>query len=134
MLARYTLAQPFLQAFAGIGIPVAIVTALVARVPVGVALITFLPAIPTIAMVTFEAVGLREFCRVYYVRPRAVDYLRLLVGAPFYQVVLAAAACRAVLRELRGDRSWEKTAHSGAHRDPTAAPLIDVARPERQTA
>jgi cellulose synthase/poly-beta-1,6-N-acetylglucosamine synthase-like glycosyltransferase len=134
MLARYTLAQPFLQAFAGIAIPFAIVTALVSSVPVGVALITFLPAIPTIAMVTFEAVGLREFCRVYYVRPRAVDYLRLLVGAPFYQVVLAAAACRAVLRELRGDRSWEKTAHSGAHRDPTAAPLIDVARPERQTA
>jgi cellulose synthase/poly-beta-1,6-N-acetylglucosamine synthase-like glycosyltransferase len=134
MLARYTLAQPFLQAFAGIAIPFAIVTALVSSVPVGVALITFLPAIPTIAMVVFEAVGLREFCRVYYVRPRAIDYLRLLVGAPFYQVVLAAAACRAVLRELRGDHSWEKTAHSGAHRDPAAAPLIDVARPERQTA
>jgi cellulose synthase/poly-beta-1,6-N-acetylglucosamine synthase-like glycosyltransferase len=134
MLARYSLAQPFLQAFAGIGIPFAIVTAIVADAPVGVALITFLPAVPTIAMVVFEAVGLREFCRVYYVRPRAKDYLRLLVGAPFYQVVLAMAACRAVLRELRGDRGWEKTAHSGAHRDPVAAPLIDAARPERRAA
>jgi cellulose synthase/poly-beta-1,6-N-acetylglucosamine synthase-like glycosyltransferase len=134
MLARYTLAQPFLQAFSGIAIPFAILTALVASVPVGVALITFLPAVPTIAMVVFEAVGLREFGRVYYMRPRAVDYLRLVVGAPLYQVVLAAAACRAVLRELRGDRSWEKTAHSGAHRDPAAAPLVDVAHPESQTA
>jgi cellulose synthase/poly-beta-1,6-N-acetylglucosamine synthase-like glycosyltransferase len=134
MLARYTLAQPFLQAFAGIAIPFAIVTALVSGVPIGVALITFLPAIPTIAMVVFEAVGLREFGRVYYVRPRAYDYLRLLAGAPFYQVVLAAAACRAVVRELRGDRSWEKTAHSGAHRDPAAAPLIELVRPGSQNA
>jgi hypothetical protein len=101
---------------------------------VGVALMTFLPALPTIAMVMFEAVGLREFCRVYYVRPRAIDYIRLLVGAPFYQVVLAAAACRAVARELRGERGWEKTAHTGAHRDPVASPSIDVARRERRAA
>jgi cellulose synthase/poly-beta-1,6-N-acetylglucosamine synthase-like glycosyltransferase len=134
LLARYTLAQPFLQAFAGIGIPFAIATAVIARVPVGVALITFLPAVPTVAMVVFEAVGLREFCRVYYMRPRAVDYLRLLLGAPFYQVVLALAACRAVVRELRGDRGWEKTAHSGAHRDPVATPLLDVAPAERRAA
>jgi hypothetical protein len=106
----------------------------IARVPVGVALITFLPAVPTVAMVVFEAVGLREFCRVYYMRPRAVDYLRLLLGAPFYQVVLALAACRAVVRELRGDRGWEKTAHSGAHRDPVATPLLDVAPAERGAA
>jgi cellulose synthase/poly-beta-1,6-N-acetylglucosamine synthase-like glycosyltransferase len=134
MLARYTLAQPFLQAFAGIGIPVAIVTALLARVPVGVALITFLPLIPTLAMVMFEAMGLREFCRVYYVRARVVDYVRLIAGTPLYQVVLALAACRAVLRELRGQRGWEKTAHSGAHRDPAAAPLIASVQPERHAA
>jgi ABC-type polysaccharide transport system permease subunit len=118
MLARYTLAQPFLQAFAGLGIPFAIVTALLAQVPVGVALITFLPAVPTLAMVTFEVVGFREFCRVYYARPRFTDYLRLLISTPFYQMVLAAGACRAVARELRGLRSWEKTSHAGAHRAP----------------
>jgi cellulose synthase/poly-beta-1,6-N-acetylglucosamine synthase-like glycosyltransferase len=131
MLARYTLAQPFLQALAGIGIPVAVVTAVVARVPVGVALITFLPAIPTLAMVAFDAVGLREFCRVYYVRAGLLDYARLIAGTPLYQVVLALAACRAVLRELRGQRGWEKTAHSGAHRDPGATPLIVSLQSER---
>jgi cellulose synthase/poly-beta-1,6-N-acetylglucosamine synthase-like glycosyltransferase len=134
MLARYTLAQPFLQAFAGIGIPVAIVTALFVRVPVGVALITFLPAIPTLAMMMFEAVGLREFCRAYYFRARLIDYVRLFAGAPLYQVVLAAAACRAVVRELRGQRGWEKTAHSGAHRDPASTPLIVPVQPERRAA
>jgi cellulose synthase/poly-beta-1,6-N-acetylglucosamine synthase-like glycosyltransferase len=116
LLARYTLAQPFLQAFAGLGIPFAVLTAILAKVPVGVALITFLPALPTLAMVIFEIVGFREFCRVYYARPRIKDYLRLVIGTPFYQLVLAAGACRAVARELRGERGWEKTSHKGAHR------------------
>jgi glycosyltransferase XagB len=116
MLARYTLAQPFLQAFAGVAIPFAIASAIVIRVPVGVALLSFLPAIPTAAMVAFEVVGLREFCRVYYVRPKLRDYTRLLLGTPLYQLMLAAAACRAVARELRGERGWEKTTHSGVPR------------------
>jgi cellulose synthase/poly-beta-1,6-N-acetylglucosamine synthase-like glycosyltransferase len=116
LLARYTLAQPFMQAFAGIGVPLAIVCALAVKVPVGIALVTFLPALPTIAMVVFELVGVREFCRVYLVRPRLRDYVRLAIGTPFYQLMLAAAAFRAVVREARGQRGWEKTAHSGAHR------------------
>jgi cellulose synthase/poly-beta-1,6-N-acetylglucosamine synthase-like glycosyltransferase len=116
LLARYTLAQPFMQAFAGIGVPLAIVCALAVKVPVGIALVTFLPALPTIAMVVFELVGVREFCRVYLVRPRLRDYVRLAIGTPFYQLMLAVAACRAVVREARGQRGWEKTAHSGAHR------------------
>ncbi len=128
LLARYTLAQPFLQAFAGVAIPFAIVSAIVMSVPVGVALISFLPAIPTIAMVAFEVVGLREFCRVYYVRPKLRDYTRLILGTPLYQVMLAAAACRAVTRELRGERGWEKTNHSGAHRGAPASGALELSR------
>jgi cellulose synthase/poly-beta-1,6-N-acetylglucosamine synthase-like glycosyltransferase len=119
MLARYTLAQPFLQAFSGVAIPFAVFCAVILRVPVGVALLSFIPAVPTIAMLVFEVVGLREFCRVYYVRPRLRDYLRLIIGTPVYQVLLAVAALRAVARELRGERGWEKTAHKGAHREAT---------------
>jgi hypothetical protein len=93
-----------------------VLTAVLAEVPVGIALITFLPALPTVAMVIFEVVGFRDFCRVYYARPRITDYLRLVIGTPFYQMLLAAGACRAVARELRGQRGWEKTSHTGAHR------------------
>jgi cellulose synthase/poly-beta-1,6-N-acetylglucosamine synthase-like glycosyltransferase len=129
MLARYTLAQPFLQAFSGLAIPFAVFCAVALKVPVGVALLSFMPAVPTIAMLVFEVVGLREFCRVYYVRPRLRDYLRLVIGAPFYQVILAVAAVRAVARELRGERGWEKTAHKGAHRDSTnTSGALELAR------
>jgi cellulose synthase/poly-beta-1,6-N-acetylglucosamine synthase-like glycosyltransferase len=116
MLARYTLAQPFLQAFSGVAIPFGVFCGVAARVPIGVALISFLPALPTIAMLVFEIVGLREFSRVYLVKVRLWDYVRLVVGAPFYQLILAVGACRAVTRELRGERGWEKTAHRGEHR------------------
>jgi cellulose synthase/poly-beta-1,6-N-acetylglucosamine synthase-like glycosyltransferase len=140
MLARYTLAQPFLQAFSGIAIPFAVGCALALQVPVGVALVSFVPAVPTIAMIVFEVVGLREFCRVYYIRPRLRDYLRLVIGAPFYQVILAAAALRAVARELRGERGWEKTPHKGAHRESGGTSgahelaRYDHARPQYETA
>jgi cellulose synthase/poly-beta-1,6-N-acetylglucosamine synthase-like glycosyltransferase len=129
LLARYTLAQPFLQAFAGLAIPFAIGCSIAAHVPVGIALFSFLPAIPMLAMAAFEVVGLREFCRVYHVRPKLRDYARLLLGTPFYQVMLAISTCRAVLRELRGARDWEKTAHSGAHRAESSGALELADRP-----
>jgi cellulose synthase/poly-beta-1,6-N-acetylglucosamine synthase-like glycosyltransferase len=130
MLARFTLSQPFLQAFAGVAIPVSVATALFVRVPVALALLTFLPAIPTAAMAAFEVVGLREFCRVYYIRARWTDYLILVVGTPFYQVLLGVAAVRAVVREARGQRGWEKTSHSGAHLSPV---LSGITRPVPET-
>jgi cellulose synthase/poly-beta-1,6-N-acetylglucosamine synthase-like glycosyltransferase len=127
VLARFTLAQPFLQAFAGICIPLSICFAIWAHVPLLIAMISFLPAIPTIAMVCFEIVGLREFCRVYYVRARALDYITLILGTPIYQLLLGLSALRAVLREATGQRGWEKTAHSGAHLGAAAAPMTHEA-------
>ena len=120
-MARYTLSSPFLQAFTGVAVPINVTLALTAEVPVGVALLSFVPAIPTVLSLVFDAVALREFGRIYYVRPRAWHYLRLVLGTFPYQLLLAAAALRAVYREMRGERGWEKTSHVGAHRLPGAA-------------
>jgi cellulose synthase/poly-beta-1,6-N-acetylglucosamine synthase-like glycosyltransferase len=115
-LARWTLFSPFLQAFTGVAAPAAVVTALLVHAPVPVALLTFVPMVPTLASVLFEVVALREFCRLYYVRPRRYDYVRLLAGTFPYALLLSFAAVRAVVREARGQRGWEKTEHVGAHR------------------
>lgn len=132
ILARFTLSMPFMQAFSGIGIVVSIATAILLRAPVALALLSFLPAVPTLATLAFELAGLREFCRTYYVRPRLADYVWLAVGTFPYQLVLAGAAVRAVARELLGRRGWEKTAHVGAHRQGALDPRheVDVAVPE----
>jgi cellulose synthase/poly-beta-1,6-N-acetylglucosamine synthase-like glycosyltransferase/putative flippase GtrA len=116
LLARYTLAMPFLQAFIGLLIPLSFATTLFARVPVLAALITFIPLVPVLAVLVMEAVALGELCRNYGFRARLRDYLRLALGTLPYHALLSLAALRAVLRELRGNRSWEKTAHVGAHR------------------
>jgi glycosyltransferase XagB len=116
LLARYTLAMPFLQAFTGVLIPVSLATMILLDLPVLAALITFVPLVATLATLAVEAAGLGEFCRSYGHRARPLDYLRLLFGTFPYHLLLGAAALRAVLRERRGERGWEKTAHVGAHR------------------
>jgi glycosyltransferase XagB len=126
LLARYTLAMPFLQAFIGLLIPMAFATTVLAQVPVLAALITFIPLVPVLAVLVMEAVALGELCRNYGSRARLRDYLRLVLGTLPYHALLGLAAMRAVLRELSGNRSWEKTAHVGAHRaEPVTAVDLD---------
>lgn len=122
MLARYTLVGPFLQAFSGLTIPIGIFIALFLDVPVGVALITFLPVVPTLATLAFEVVGLHDFGEQYDLKIRPTHYVKLVVGAPFYMLVLSLAALRAVWREWTGRSDWELTRHVGAHLPQTSDP------------
>jgi cellulose synthase/poly-beta-1,6-N-acetylglucosamine synthase-like glycosyltransferase len=124
LLARYTLAQPFLQAFAAVLIPVSLATMILLDMPVLAALLTFVPLVPTLATLAVEAAAIGEFCRSYGRRATPLDYLRLLLGTFPYHLLLGAAALRAVLRERRGERGWEKTAHVGAHRQTGAGQAV----------
>lgn len=114
-LARYTLMTPFMQAATGVIIPVNCAVAVFLDVPVGIAIITFLPMITAMVTFVFEIVGLHDFGHQYGLRVRFTHYLKLIVGGPFYQVLLAGAAIRAVWREQRGRNEWELTSHTGAH-------------------
>jgi len=114
-LGIYILATPYLLALAWVMFPVAIVTAVALKAPILVTLLSFLPALPMLAMLAVEVAGLGDFCRTYGERASVRDYGRLVLGLPLYQVVLAFSAVRAVAREARGARGWEKTAHLGLH-------------------
>ncbi|MFI6357059.1 glycosyltransferase [Streptomyces sp. NPDC050743] len=115
MLARYTLMTPFFQAFSGVIIPLNISVAIFLDVPVGITVVTFLPALTAAITFVFEVVGLHDFGRQYALRVRVVHYVKLLAGGPVYQLLLAGAAVRAVWREQRGRTDWELTRHVGAH-------------------
>jgi cellulose synthase/poly-beta-1,6-N-acetylglucosamine synthase-like glycosyltransferase len=115
MLARWTLVTPFAQAFTGLLIPLDVLVALIGHVPTAIALVSFLPVLPTLGTFAFETVALHEFGRLYKLRVRVLDYVKLIVGGPFYQVLLAVAALRAVWRDQRGEGGWELTQHVGAH-------------------
>ncbi len=114
-LGVYILAMPYLLALAWLMIPVAIATAVAVKAPVLLTLVSFLPALPMLSILAVEIAGLGDFCRAYGERASARDYARLVLGLPLYQAVLAFAAARAVVREARGHRGWEKTAHLGLH-------------------
>ena len=125
LLARYTLSMPFLQAMTGLLVPLSVALMLFTSVPTGVVLITLLPIVPTIMTVAVEAAGYGEFCKLYGLKRRLRDYVYLVVGAVPYQLLLAFASIRAVVRQLRGDGSWEKTEHSNLHRIDTAGAQMD---------
>ncbi|MGY4967383.1 glycosyltransferase [Streptomyces sp. 900105245] len=123
MLARYTLMTPFFQAFAGLIIPANVAIALfLDGVPIGIALVTFLPLVPAAITFVFEVVGLHDFGRQYGLRVRLVHYIKLIIGGLPYQMLLSGAAIRAVWREYRGRSDWELTSHVGAHLDQDQIP------------
>ena len=113
--AWWTLVQQHAVAFSGVVLPLAILTGLVASVPPLVVLITFLPLVPTVAMLGFEMLILREWSQEMNLHVRVRDYVRLIVSLPFYQLLLAIAVLRAIGKYFSGDFAWEKTAHAGSH-------------------
>jgi cellulose synthase/poly-beta-1,6-N-acetylglucosamine synthase-like glycosyltransferase len=124
MTARYLLAMPFAQAFAGLLIPISFLTMIGLKAPAPFVMFTLLPLAPTLATLVIEVIGLAEFDRMFDLRARWRDYVKLVVGSFAYQLVLAAAAIRATAREIRGERGWEKTQHVGAHRvEPAPEPV-----------
>jgi glycosyltransferase XagB len=118
-LARYTLAMPLLQAATGVLMPLSIASMFLLKVPVPTALVTFLPLAPTLVTMAVESAALGEFGREFGIRIRPRDHARLLLGTFPYQLLLAAAAVRAVWRQSRGQGGWEKTTHTNAHRTTT---------------
>ena len=122
VLARYTLAMPFLQAATGLLLPLSLIAMVLVKVPVWVTLVSFLPLTPTLVTLAVESAGLSDFGREFGVRIRARDYARLVLGTFPYQMMLAFAALRSVWREARGQGGWEKTSHANVHRTASATP------------
>ena len=122
--ARYLLTMPFIQAATGLLIPLSVLMIAFVKVPTAIALISFIPLAPTLMLLAVEIVGLGEFGRLYQEKVRVRDYVKLVLGLVPYQVFLAAAAVRAVVRHVRGQNGWEKTEHTGQHRTPAAVPAV----------
>jgi cellulose synthase/poly-beta-1,6-N-acetylglucosamine synthase-like glycosyltransferase len=121
LLARYTLTQPFVQAFSGVALPIGILVAVFGTVPAVVALVTFLPMVPMAGTVVFQLVALRDLGKQYHIRITARHYLRFVLGVYPYMLVLIVAAARAAVREYSGRRNWELTRHVGAHLEASPA-------------
>ena len=128
-LAVYTLAFPLFQALTMIYLPVSLWMMFYVKVPVLVAMLSTLPVYVLLIQLGISVVGLYEFTSVHRLKPSRWSALWLVLAYFPYQWLLAYGALRAVWRQLRGDKSWEKTAHIGAHRTgqavaPVPTPIV----------
>lgn len=116
LLAVYTLGFPMFQASLALYLPVSVWMMFTVRTSVVIALALLLPAYLLLAHYAISVVGLYEFCEAHRFRPSITVPLTMAAVYMPYQWVLAYAALRAMIRQLRGVNNWEKTKHVGAHR------------------
>ena len=156
LMALYILSFPFMQAFLALYVPVSFAMMVLVKLPVLATLFLFAPSYALFAHFLLSVIGLNEFARAHGLRlpnrarvrlgglvialpAPAYPALHLLVTFFPYQWALGFAAIRSVLRELRGKKNWEKTAHVGAHRQhvqdiaASAQPVHNVAREDNKT-
>jgi cellulose synthase/poly-beta-1,6-N-acetylglucosamine synthase-like glycosyltransferase len=119
-LAFYTLAFPNAQAALGIYVPLSLLMILTLEAPVPVALISYLPVLLLAAHFMIHVVGLYEFTQAHGLVTSKRMVLKMAIAWFPYQLILAYAAIRALKRQIRGVSNWEKTAHTGQHRGPSA--------------
>jgi cellulose synthase/poly-beta-1,6-N-acetylglucosamine synthase-like glycosyltransferase len=122
-LAGYFLANPLLQAFAAVLLPLAAITAVVVKAPIGLTLLMFAPLVPLGITMLSQLVGLRQFTRSYQLKARAWHYASVLFLAPAYQLILGAAAAVALYKYSKGDTRWYKTGRAAEHREPLTTRL-----------
>lgn len=122
LLALYTLTFPLFQALAMLYLPVSLVLMAMVKVPVLVAMLSLLPVYLLLIQLAIGLVGLYEFAGVHRLRPSLWSPLLMIATYLPFQWLLSFSALRAVWRQLRGEGSWEKTHHVGAHRAPRVLP------------
>lgn len=126
LLALYTLSYPLLQAALLLLWPLLLPVALWLALPLPVTIASFLPLYVLLLQFVATALGALLFTREYGFRLPALMPVGMALTFLPYQWLLGLSALRAVYRELRREQSWEKTAHTGAHREPGAGRELEV--------
>ena len=116
LLALYTLAFPLLQTVLMLYLPLSLWMMFSVKTPTVVALISLLPLYMVVIQFVISMVGIFEFTTVHRLHATWRTPLWMLAAFLPYQWLLSYGALRAVWRQLRRNNSWEKTAHTGAHR------------------
>jgi cellulose synthase/poly-beta-1,6-N-acetylglucosamine synthase-like glycosyltransferase len=117
-LAGYILATPILQGASAVLLPIALITAVLVKAPIGIAMLMFAPLIPVGITIVTQLLGLREFARTYKVKASIWHYASILFFTQLYQLILMSAALVAAYKAARGDMTWYKTGRASQHREP----------------
>jgi cellulose synthase/poly-beta-1,6-N-acetylglucosamine synthase-like glycosyltransferase len=116
LLACYVLMLPEVQAFFALMIPVSVLMFFFVKLPLWLALITFLPLYCFVLTAFIDLAGLYEFLKAHKRRWSWREAMLMVIAFFPYQFILSIGAVRAVYRYIQGASNWEKTAHIGQHR------------------
>jgi cellulose synthase/poly-beta-1,6-N-acetylglucosamine synthase-like glycosyltransferase len=116
LLALYTFSYPIIQLPLTILWPVALFAGIFLKVPLIVAMASFLPLYAMVFQIAMTVVGAFIFAREYSYHVSPWMAIKLVLTFLPYQWMLGISSARAALRELEGNNNWEKTEHLGAHR------------------
>lgn len=124
LIAYMTLNMPRIQVFTGISLLLSFISVMAVILtewspPMVVTVITMIPAISAIMVLTFDLVALRHLGQEYNIKIKPWTYARLIYTTPVYQIALSWAAIRSEWKYYRKDFGWYKTTHVGRH-------LVDV--------
>lgn len=128
LLILYVLVAPSFMGFVIAISPFLILFGFLFKVSVVLSLLTFAPFFLSLLTMLMSLLGLHEFGKDQHLKIKLRSYAWLLITFLPYQGLLAVSATRALIREMRGSRGWEKTAHLGTHRAQVQvqAPVIDA--------
>jgi cellulose synthase/poly-beta-1,6-N-acetylglucosamine synthase-like glycosyltransferase len=121
ILAAYVLLTPFIQALFFLFVPISLVMVVAVKLPVWLAMLTYLPLYAFLLQACLDVAGLLEFIRVQQVAYSWRTIALIPLAFLPYQWLLALAATRAIYRQMQRRTNWEKTAHLGIHRKSVSA-------------
>ncbi|HEX7737548.1 MAG TPA: glycosyltransferase [Ktedonobacteraceae bacterium] len=111
LLAFYVLILPEIQAFFALLVPVSLAMLVLVKVPLWLAMFSFL-ALYCFALALFiDLVGLHEFLKAHQRKWSWREACVLVLAFFPYQWLLALSSLRACWRAMRGLTNWEKTPH-----------------------
>jgi len=121
LLALYVLVLPEVQALFALMVPISVLMFFLVKLPLWLAMITFMPLYCFVLAVFIDLAGLHEFLKAHHRPWRWREAATLLLAFFPYQMLLGLGAMRAVWRYIKGASNWEKTAHIGQHRGNNAS-------------
>lgn len=115
--AAYILTWPEFQALTFVYVFFSILMMFTVKLPVALAIFSFVPSFLLLMQMIFLNVGLFEFTRKYNLKYPFWISLKVAITFIPFQLLLGYSALRAVYREASDKTGWEKTEHFNAHRE-----------------
>lgn len=113
----YTLSFPAVQTILFCLTPITFFIGFYEKLPVIIALLSFIPLLIVFIQMIANGIGMREFINEQQLPNKKSVYLTLVLTLIPYQFLLGFSAFRALFREAFGITNWEKTIHHGMHRN-----------------